>query len=123
VLQAHNHNYEISKPIKYNNANPSAPIVTVTNNNHPYYFNHEGQIFGTVGTAGANLYEFSLRVPYMYTQYVGHGFLNIDVIDNGQTFNATFYSNDGSVRDQFNITKGNSAAAAEIEELQSVEDI
>jgi predicted phosphodiesterase len=109
VLQAHNHNYERSYPIKYNNANSSLPIVTDANANN--YSNPEGQIFVTVGTAGQRSYFFLAKEPYMVTQYTGFGFLNIDVIDNGQTFNATYYSNDGSIKDQFSIKKNGSHIA------------
>ena len=109
VLQAHNHNYERSHPIKYNNANSSAPIITDDHTNN--YSNPEGQIFVTVGTGGAESYFFLTKEPYMVRQYNGYGFLNVDVIDNGQTFNATFYSNDMSIKDQFSITKKASTTA------------
>jgi hypothetical protein len=109
VLQAHNHNYERSYPIKYNNANSSSPIITDANTNN--YSNPEGQIFVTAGTGGRSSYGFLAKEPYMVTQYVGYGFLNIDVIDNGQTFNATFYSNDGGIKDQFSIKKNGSTTA------------
>ena len=110
VLQAHNHNYERSYPIKYNNANSSVPIITDTNTNN--YSNPEGQIFVTVGTGGADSHFFLAKEPYIVRQHTGYGFLNIDVTDNGQTFNATFYSNDdGDMKDQFSITKNGSLTA------------
>jgi hypothetical protein len=109
VLQAHNHNYERSYPIKYNNANSSDPIITDANANN--YSNPEGQIFVTVGTGGADTHFFLAEAPYMVRQYTGYGFLNIDVMDNGQTFNASFYSNDGSIKDQFSIKKNGSPSA------------
>jgi hypothetical protein len=108
VLQAHNHNYQRSYPIKYNNANSSAPIITDTHANN--YSNPEGQIFVTVGTGGADTHFFLAKEPYMVYHYTGFGFLNVDVIDNGQTFNATFYSNDGDIKDQFSITKNVSSS-------------
>lgn len=110
VLQAHNHNYERSYPIKYNNANSSSPIITDTNTNN--YSNPEGQIFVTVGTGGEDSHFFLAKEPYMVRQYTGYGFLNIDVTDNGQIFNATFYSDDdGDMKDQFSITKNGSITA------------
>jgi len=63
-----------------------------------------------VGTGGANLHFFLENAPYMVYHYTGYGFLNVDVIDNGQTFNATFYSNDEGIKDQFSITKNNSTS-------------
>lgn len=112
VLQGHIHNYERSYPINYNNANPSVPIIMDDNKNN--YSNPEGQIFATVGTGGADTHFFLAKAPYMVSQYTGYGSLNIDVIDNGQTFNATFYSNDGDIRDQFSITKNNSSSSPDI---------
>jgi hypothetical protein len=69
-----------------------------------------------VGTGGAASYYFLIKESYMVTQDTGHGFLNIDVIDNGQTFNAAFYSNIDGIKDQFSITKNvsNSADGEEI---------
>jgi predicted phosphodiesterase len=112
VLQGHNHQYERSYPIKYNNSNSSTPIITDTHTNN--YSNPEGQIFVTVGTGGRESYNFLAKEAYMVYQYTGYGFLNIDVIENGQTFNATFYSNDEGVKDQFYITK-NASIIADIE--------
>ena len=114
VLQAHSHNYERSYPIKYNNANSSVPIITDAHTNN--YSNLEGQIFVIVGTGGATSYYFVEKEPYMVTQYVGSGFLNIDVTHNGQTFNVTFYSNSEGIKDQFSIRK-NGSTSADIEEI------
>jgi hypothetical protein len=111
VLQAHNHYYERSYPIKYNNANPYDPIIADANNNNNTYSNPDGQIFVTVGTGGQRIHPLSTKESYMVTDYKGHGFLNIDVIDNGQTFNATFYSNYEDFTDQFSITKNISNSA------------
>jgi calcineurin-like phosphoesterase family protein len=108
VLQADNHNYQRSYPLKYNNANTSAPIITNANTHN--YSNPEGQIFVTVGTGGADTHFFLAKEPYMVYHYTGFGFLNVDVIDNGHTFNATFYSNDGDSKDQFTITKNSSSS-------------
>jgi Calcineurin-like phosphoesterase len=109
VLQAHIHNYERSYPIKYNNTNSSAPIITDGHTNN--YFNPDGQIFVTIGTAGGNNHFFLGKAPFTVYHYSEHGFLNIDVIDNGQTFNATFHSNDGRIKDQFSITKKDTTTA------------
>ena len=51
VLQAHNHNYQRSYPIRYNATNSSTPIVL--DNHLDTYVNPNGTIFMTVGTAGA----------------------------------------------------------------------
>ena len=104
VLQAHLHAYERSYPIKFNPEDPENPIIT--NNSTNNYLNPEGQIFATVGTGGATLHNFmGQKDPYMITQYLGWGFLNIDIINEGKILIAKFYSNDGTVLDQFGIVK------------------
>jgi hypothetical protein len=104
VLQGHNHNYERSYPISYNSNSPSSPIITDTNTNN--YNDPQGQIYATAGTGGISRYSFSEKYPYMvYQQSSYFGFLNIDIIEGGTKLAATFYSNDGIVRDQFSIAK------------------
>ncbi|MGZ5509742.1 MAG: metallophosphoesterase [Nitrososphaeraceae archaeon] len=104
VLQAHNHNYQRSYPIIYNNTNSENPIITDTNNNNNYY-DPKGMIFGTVGTGGESLYPLTGQAPYVATQYVGFGFLNVDVINDGTTLSGKFFANDGTIKDQFTIIK------------------
>ena len=102
VLYGHNHAYERSYPMKYNNSNPSIPIIT--SNGTGSYNDPQGQIFATVGTGGINMYHYDRKAGYIVTQYEGYGFLDIE-IDRTKVV-ARFYSNsDGSVKDQFNITK------------------
>src|SRR5215204_118736 len=115
VLQGHAHHYERSYPIRYNNANSSVPIITDAHTNN--YSDPDGQIFVTVGTGGkGGEFYFLTKEPYVVSQdELQFGFLNIDVIDNGRTFNATFYSNYEGIKDQFSITK-KGAAPANIEE-------
>jgi hypothetical protein len=103
VLQAHNHNYQRSYPIIYNNDNSTNPIITDTNNNN--YYDPKGIVFGTIGTAGASIYPLTGQSPYIATQYEGFGFLNVDLINEGTTLTAKFFANDGTIKDQFIITK------------------
>jgi hypothetical protein len=103
VLQAHNHNYQRSFPIIYNNDNSTNPIITDTNKNN--YYDPKGMVFGTIGTAGVSLYPLTGQAPYVATQYVGFGFLNVDVINDGTTLSGKFIANDGTIKDQFTITK------------------
>lgn len=103
VLQAHNHNYQRSYPIIYNNTNSENPIITDTKNNN--YYDPKGMIFGTVGTGGESLYPLTGQAPYVATQYVGFGFLNVDVINDGTTLSGKFFANDGTIKDQFTIIK------------------
>jgi hypothetical protein len=104
VLQAHNHNYQRSYPIRYNPDDPSNPIVTDTS--ATTYNDPSGQIYSTVGTAGASRHSLNGQPYYIATQSATiHGFLNIDVTNGGSTFSAKFYGNDGLTKDQFTITK------------------
>ena len=103
VLQAHNHNYERSYPIRFNAASPANPIVT--DSSAIDYEDPTGQIFATVGTGGQSVYSFTGKSAHVAKQYVGYGFLNVDILDGGLTMTATYYANDGTVRDQFTITK------------------
>jgi predicted phosphodiesterase len=102
VLYGHNHAYERSYPIKYNESSPATPIIT--NNNKGSYNDPQGAIFVTVGTAGRSLHHYDSKIWYIVTQYEGYGFLDIDIA--GNKLVGTFYANsDGAVRDQFSITK------------------
>lgn len=103
VLQGHYHGYERTFPIKYNAAIPSSPIVTVREASN--YRDPEGQIFLTVGTAGASLHTLGEKESYSVMQYRGFGFLNFNFTNAGATLEATFYANDGSIKDQFTFTK------------------
>jgi Calcineurin-like phosphoesterase len=110
VLQGHQHNYQRTYPIKYNDDSPANPIIT--DRNTDTYNNPEGQIYLTVGTGGAGLHKLNgNQAPYTVTaQDEEHGYLNVDVTtnDGGTTLVGTFYSNDdgvGEMTDQFTITK------------------
>ncbi|MGA9168712.1 MAG: metallophosphoesterase, partial [Nitrososphaeraceae archaeon] len=104
VLQGHEHTYQRSYPMRYNVNNSFNPIITDNANSHNYT-NPQGRIFTIVGTAGARLFPLYGHAPYIATQYIGHGFLDVTMTNNGKTLNAKFYANDGSVKDQFTINK------------------
>ena len=109
VLQAHQHNYQRTYPLNYNSDSPSNPIET--SNNTDTYNDPSGQIYATVGTGGVgiadgeSIYDFEGKASFVVTQFKGYGFINIDVINNGSTFDAIFYANDGTIKDQFMIAK------------------
>ena len=104
VLQAHNHNYQRTYPLKFNPINSSNPIVTDKNTFN--YNNPDGQIFATVGTGGANqLHEFTGKAPQTVVQFKAFGFLNLDITRNGTKLIGNFVDNNGSIRDHFAITK------------------
>jgi predicted phosphodiesterase len=112
VLQGHQHNYQRTYPIKYNSDKPVNPIIT--DRNTDTYTNPEGQIYLTVGTAGASLHSLNgNKAPYLITTEDNvYGFLNIEITANDAETTmlvGTFYSNNGDgggeAIDQFTITK------------------
>jgi hypothetical protein len=106
VLQAHNHNYQRSFPIRYNATNSSIPQVVDYNPNA--YSNPNGTIFLTVGTAGAEQYNFTGRAPFIAKQFERFGFLDVKIEDNGTKLVGTFYDDkDGSEKDRFTINLNN----------------
>ena len=102
VLQAHNHNYQRTYPLTYNQTKHFTPIITDRHIDE-YDRNVKGQIFFTVGTGGADLYNFAGKAPFIVKQLLYHGFLNVDVTDNGSKLTATFYEN-GVMTDMDHIT-------------------
>lgn len=104
VIQSHNHNYQRSYPLRYNQTNSSTTIITDRNNS--VYNNPNGTIFTVVGTGGANLYNLLGKRPYIATQFQRFGFLNIDVLHNGTKMTGTFFDSlDGRAKDNFTIFK------------------
>jgi predicted MPP superfamily phosphohydrolase len=108
VLGAHNHNYQRTYPLSYNATKQYTPIIT--DKKSDYYNNIEkGQIFFTVGTGGAEFYNFTGQAPYVAKQLLLHGFLDVNVDDNGSKLSVNFYDNDGVTRDQVIIAKHKSS--------------
>jgi predicted MPP superfamily phosphohydrolase len=122
VLQGHNHNYQRSYPITYNNNiknnndnynkissinNDISSTPTITSTNANTYNNPTGEIYVTAGTGGESLYDFKNKADFIATQYKGYGFFKVDVSSDGTKFIGTFYANEdiGSVKDKFTITK------------------
>jgi hypothetical protein len=109
VLQGHIHNYQRSYPLKYSQSN-SSPIITDT---HRYeYIDPEGEIYAVIGTGGHSFNSILGQAPYIvYQQNKYFGYLNVDVLNDGKTLSAKFYANDGSILDQFIISKTNASAS------------
>jgi hypothetical protein len=107
VLQAHNHNYERTYPIKFNSTSPSAPIET--SRNTTTYTDPDGETFATVGTGGINLNRFDGKEDYFVKQYRGFGILNVDITNNDRKMlTCKFYANNSKkIIDQFTIIKSN----------------
>jgi len=105
VLQAHNHNYQRTYPLMYNQTKTFTPIIT-DKGTEKYTGDQKGPIFITVGTGGEDLYNFTGQAPYVITQFQRHGFLNVDIVENGTKLNGIFYENRGKTdKDHFTIIK------------------
>lgn len=104
VLQAHNHNYQRTYPIMYNESKTFTPIVTDRNTED--YFDPDSPIFVTVGTGGQDLYNFTNQAPYVVRQFERHGFLDLNITDGGRKLIGTFYENRNmGDKDHFNLIK------------------
>ncbi len=106
VLYGHNHNYERSYPIRYDDVgNPATPIVTTTETQT--YTNPDGIIFATVGTGGAGLYQWDGKRYYIAKQQDDlRGFL--DIVINGNELSAKYFAITPDallVKDRFTISK------------------
>jgi hypothetical protein len=105
VFQAHNHNYQRTYPISFNEDSSSSPVLADKHSNN-YSGILSGQIFLTVGTGGKELYPLLAQAPYVVGQFEAHGFLDVEVTDHGTKLTGKFYENsDGKILDQFSITK------------------
>jgi hypothetical protein len=103
VLYGHNHYYERNYPLAYDDSDDE-PIITTREETN--YSNPDGQIFITIGTGGESIFEFTDRKPYVVSQFdEGFGFLDITITDGGKRLVGIFYENDGSIEDEFTVTK------------------
>jgi Calcineurin-like phosphoesterase len=109
VLQAHNHNYQRTLPLRYNESSFSPLYHPIIADKHTAeYKDPNGTIFLTVGTGGAELHNFTGKAPYIAEQFESHGFLNVDMASSKKelTLLGTFYENtDMNKKDHFSITK------------------
>ena len=106
VLQAHNHYYERTFPIMYNELNSTNPIVT--DHNMTKYDSIKGPIFITSGTGGGDLHAYKGEREYTANYYEGQGFVEIKINKIGTMLNETFHSMNGMSYDEFNIVKSKS---------------
>jgi hypothetical protein len=109
VLQAHNHNYQRSFPLRYNESSFSPLYHPIIADKHTAeYKDPNGIIFLTVGTGGAELHNFTGIVPHIVEQLESHGFLNVDINSSSKELKlvGAFYENtDMNEKDRFSITK------------------
>ena len=65
------------------------PVIT-DRDPERYEYDPKGPIFITVGTGGEDLYNFTGQAPFVVTQFQRHGFVNIDIVENGTRLNGKF---------------------------------
>jgi len=104
VITAHNHNYQRTYPLDSASKHSSSPEIKDKNSNN--YNNPTAPIYVTVGTAGAELYQFEEQAPFIAAQTVQTGFLNVEILKDRTQLNAKFLDGQSnSDKDSFTITK------------------
>ena len=106
VISSHNHYYERTYPLLYNNDDDQEPIIT--DNSESTYLDTDGIIYLTVGTGGDELQEILDKEDYYVVQDDGEfGFLNLKLENNGKTIGGEFLTGDDSddIIDSFSLTK------------------
>jgi hypothetical protein len=108
VFQGHVHNYQRSFPVKYSSG--STPTITSTSSTN--YNDPAGEIFVTVGTGGVNIHALSGKASFVkYQQDDKFGALNLIISNNGYKLTGKYYTNDGSKKDEFSITKSGTSGS------------
>ena len=111
VLQGHVHNYQRSYPLIYNDEEPSNPTrvqgaILDTRNNAYVYEDPEGPIFVIAGTGGRTLHSLYDQAYFTAQQLEDHGFLELQIKNNGKSLVGEFVSNEGDIiKDKFIIEK------------------
>jgi hypothetical protein len=104
VITAHNHNYQRTYPLYLASEDGDNPEIKDKNGNN--YNNPDAPIYVTVGTAGAELYEFDGQAPFIAAQTVQAGFLNVEILKDRTQLKAKFLDGEGtSEKDYFTINK------------------
>jgi hypothetical protein len=113
VLEAKVHDYQRSFPIEYNPTKPSKPTVS-SDDKHTY--NNPagaGEVFVIVGTGGVDLHGLSGKSKFTASQQdKKFGILDIQIAKNGNKLEATYYTNDGKVKDHFSIAKSGGGSSS-----------
>ena len=104
VITAHNHNYQRTYPLYLASEEGDSPEIKDKNGNN--YNNPSAPIYVTVGTAGAELYEFDGQAPFIAAQTVQAGFLNVEILKDRTQLKAKFLDGQSSSdKDYFTINK------------------
>ncbi|MDW3612214.1 MAG: metallophosphoesterase, partial [Nitrososphaeraceae archaeon] len=105
VLAGHNHNYQRTFPLHFNEADSDIPIIV---NKNPNTYNQIGApIFITSGTGGTGLHSLGTQAEFNAKQFGKFGHINIDVSRGASSDKliGTFYDLTGNKLDEFTITK------------------
>ena len=104
LFSGHAHNYQRTYPLFYNDINSSQPIIEQKGETENTSWKGMFQII--VGTGGIDFDDFSNQEPFIVYQEDSHyGFLNVDVIDQGNVLLGRYNTNTGDVLDEFKIVK------------------
>ena len=96
VISGHQHAYERTYPVMFNNA--------ITDYEKCSYNNPDGQIYLTVGTGGHSHAKSEQKQPWsVIINNNDYGFMNIKVVNDGKTLYGEFTSNTGKIMDAFQI--------------------
>ena len=96
VISGHQHAYERTYPVMFNNA--------ITDYEKCSYNNPDGQIYLTVGMGGHSHAKSEQKQPWsVIINHNDFGFLNIKLVNNGKTLYGEFISNTGKIMDAFQI--------------------
>src|SRR5918995_6083379 len=103
VLAGHNHNYQRSFPLQFNEADSDKPILV--NKNQSTYNEIGVPIFITSGTGGVSLHSLGAQAEFNAKQFGKFGHLNVNVSkDTSNKLVGSFYDLTGNKLDEFTIT-------------------
>jgi len=109
VLNAHNHNYQRTFPIEYNDGKSNKPKIINTDHDVYSHDDDHGPIFLTVGTGGESLHPFEDKSKFIAKQIKAYGFLEIKVKDDpayGKVLEGYFHKNSkDEIADSFTLYK------------------
>jgi len=104
VITAHNHNYQRTYPIDSDSKHSNNPEIKDRESNN--YDNPGAPIYLIVGTAGSELHEFFGQAPFVATQLMESGFLDLDILKGSTQLKGKFIDGESnSEKDSFTINK------------------
>jgi len=109
VLSSHNQYYERTYPILYNedeelkNDKSDTPNPIIAIDHLSEYPPTNGIVFLSVGTAGDELDPVKETHDYYVIQESKHGFLNMELSNQGKQLVGTFHTNNGKILDHFTL--------------------